>query len=81
MLRISIFCIYIDEVSQKKITTMWKNVYDVSDEVIFYEKPKKFSQTLQNTLYCQGKIQGTWNFPKILLLVIEYIYTKVFWCD
>ena len=37
------FYIYIEEFSQKKITTMQTNVDDVIDDIIFYEKPKKSS--------------------------------------
>ena len=66
---------------KSKKSKQYEKMLMTSVKVIFYEKRKKSSETLQEALYCQEKMQGIWNFPKILLLVIEFIYTKAFWCD
>ena len=47
---------------------MWKNIDGISDDVIFYRKPKK----KHFKTHCQGKMKETWNFPNILPLQIEF---------
>ena len=42
MLFISTFLYSYWRGKSKKIKTMWKNVDDISDDTILYEKPKKF---------------------------------------